>query len=286
MSQPAAHTANPAGLSWDPEDPHHNTQHSHHVISWQTLLLVLLALLFCTALTVGVYNLEAWIESSFEVHIPRWVNVFGAMSIAIVKAALVCAFFMQLRYDKALNTFALLFCLLGVGLFLTFSMIDLNTRDVVADFKSGEVVVGGTGVGLSTPARDERFDARVSPYVNTGGEDIVDFRREQGIANFFESEHGKHYAHDPAYAGDPEKAFWQYYYSTHGEHPHQHPGDTKDFFASLGFAHHDTVSTANKSIPRHGLTSGLFDEVGPAGHAGNAHGGAEHGDEDHEDAGH
>lgn len=285
MSQPAAHAQNPASLSWDPEDPHHNTQHSHHVISWQMLLLVLLALLFCTVLTVGVYNLEAWIESSFNVHIPRWVNVFGAMSIAIVKATLVCAFFMQLRYDKALNTFALLFCLLGVGLFLTFTMIDLNTRDAVEDFKSGELVVGGTGVGLDTPARDERFESRVSPYISTGGEDIVNFRREQAIANYFATEDGAHYAHDPAYEGNPAKAFWHHYYSTHGEHPHHHPGDTENYFASLGFDHSDARSTANKSVPRHGHTPGLFDEVEPTGHGG-GHAQPAHGSEAVADDGH
>lgn len=282
MSQPASNTNE---LSWNPEDPHGSNTHEHHVISWQMLLGVLIALLFCTLLTVGVYNLETWVEKAFGVHIPKWVNVFGAMSIATIKAALVCAYFMQLRYDKALNTFALLFCLLGVGLFLTFSMIDLGSRDAVDEFKAGEKVVGGTGTGLDTPARDDRFDLRLSPYISTGGQDIVDFRREQAIANYFETEDGAHYAHDPAYEGNPAKAFWHHYYATHGEHPHRHPGDTENYFASLGFDHDDSRSTANRSIPRHGHTPGLFDEVEPTDHAG-AHHGSSHEDDDHADDGH
>ncbi len=135
MSQPAATHQE---LDWNPEDPHNSTMHEHHVISWQMLLLVLIALLACTALTVGIYNFETWVEQAFGIHIPKWVNVFGAMSIATIKATLVCAYFMQLRYDKALNTFALLFCLLGVGLFLTFTMIDLISRDTIYKFKAEE----------------------------------------------------------------------------------------------------------------------------------------------------
>jgi caa(3)-type oxidase subunit IV len=234
MSQ---HAAPSNDLDWNPEDPHGSIQHEHHIISWQILLLILLILLGCTALTVGVYNLETWVENAFGVHIPKWVNVFGAMSIASIKAVLVCAFFMQLKYDKALNTFAMLFCLLGVGLFLTFSMIDLNTRHYVHEFKTEVRSIGGTGSGLDTQARDENFSTRVSPYIATGGIGIVDFRRQEAIENYFNTEDGSHYAHDPAYEGNPEKAFWHHYYSTHGENPHHHNYDTEDYFTSLGFSH-------------------------------------------------
>ncbi|MBL4590834.1 MAG: cytochrome C oxidase subunit IV family protein [Phycisphaerales bacterium] len=259
MSQ---HAAPSSELSWDPENPHGSTSHEHHVVSWQILLLVLLALLGCTALTVGVYNLESWIESAFEISIPRWINVFGAMSIATVKAVLVCAFFMQLRYDKALNTFALLFCLVGVGLYMTFILIDLNTRGTIYEFKVGEKIVGGTGVGLNTPGIDDRFNSRLSPHISTGGVGIVAYARLTGNAK---------YPGLNTYRLDdsPDEAvFWKKFYAGHATR--RDNLDEFNYFESLGFATHGDPkqSTANLSIPRYGLTAGLFDEVAPQEHAG------------------
>ncbi len=268
MSQNAATSSESSELGWNPEDPHGSIQHEHHIISWQILLLVLLALLGFTALTLGVYNLEAWIEDAFGIHIPRWINVIGAMSIATLKALLVCAFFMQLRYDKALNTFAMLFCLFCVALFLAITMIDIGTRGAVHDYRAPSAVAGGTGVGLDAPPRDEDFSIRLSPYIATGGMSIVDFRRQEAIDGFFDTEKGKKYAHKPAYEGNPEKAWWHAYYTKYSEYGYQHPFDTQNYFTSLGFAPDEGRSTANRSIPRHGLTAGLFDEVAPADHAG------------------
>ncbi len=279
MSQNAADTHD---LSWNPEDPHGSTMHAHHVISWQVLLLVLLALLACTALTVGVYNLETWIETAFEVRIPKWVNVFGAMSIATIKAVLVCAFFMQLKYDKALNTFALLFCLLGVGLFLTFSMIDLNTRDTIHAYKGVEKTVGGTGSGLNTPAVDERFNSRLSPHISTGNAGIVEYARLNGNAN-----HKGLNAYRENDSLD-EADFWTHFYGSHATHRDRL--DEHNYFESLGYAHHlegSKHSTANLSVPRYGVTPGLFDDVAPQEHAGGhaASSGSEHDDGGHESTG-
>ena len=180
---------------------HEEHAHGHPVVSWQVQLGVLLVLLFFTFTTVLFYNAESWVESAFEIHLPWWVNVVGAMSIATVKALLVCMFFMGLRYDKALNSFALLFCLFCVGLFLGITMIDLETRDRVYTWKEGEVAVGGTGSGLDTPSIDARFDSSPAPSFNTAGLSIVDFRRQQGLED----------------AGS-ELAFWTAHYHHHAEH--------------------------------------------------------------------
>jgi hypothetical protein len=76
------------------------------------------------------------------------------MSIAVVKSLLVMAYFMQLRYDNPINTVAMLFCFFALGLFLMFTGLDLFTRGWVYDFKSGPVVAGGTGKGV-TGANDQ-----------------------------------------------------------------------------------------------------------------------------------
>jgi len=253
MSHAAQHDAS-AELGWNPEDPHgtNNHAHGHVVVGWKLQLGVLLALLFFTALTVGFYNAEKWAEDAFLIVLPNWVNIVGAMTIASIKATLVCMYFMQLRYDKPLNTFALLFCLFGVGLFLFFSMLDLSTRGWVTDYKFGEVTdsqgngPGGTGVGLGTGAVDPDFSARVSPRVETGGKNLVTFRREEAIAKFLEE-----------HPGQVEGDWWAHEYALQ-KHPHRHPADTENYFAQYGFDHSGPdLSSADRQIVRHGRTNAL-----------------------------
>lgn len=246
---------------------HEEHAHGHPVVSWQTQLGVLLVLLFFTFTTVLFYNAESWVEHAFDIHLPGWVNIIGAMSIATVKALLVCMYFMGLRYDKALNTFALLFCLFCVGLFLVFSMIDLESRDRVDPWKKGEIILGGSGKALDTPAVDERFSVRPSPHINTQGLSIVEFRRQEGLE-----------------AAASEAEFWETHYHHHAEH--RHTADVNNYFAKLGYDHHESISDANHSIPRHGLTPGLFDAVDPA-ETHNSHGdGHETSETEHADDGH
>ncbi len=225
--------------------PHEEHAHGHPVVSWQIQLGVLLVLLFFTFTTVLFYNAESWVEHAFDIHLPWWVNVIGAMSIATVKAILVCMYFMGLRYDKALNSFALLFCLFCVGLFLGISMIDLETRDRVYGWKEGEVTVGGTGKGLDTPPVDARFDSSPAPSFNTAGVGIVEYRRAQKF-----EEKGS------------EEAYWKYYYNK-GHADHQHAADIHNFYAQLGYDHHVDLPDANHAVPRTGLTPGLFSAVDP-----------------------
>lgn len=247
MSHAAEHNSD---LGWNPEDPHGTNAHAHGhvVVGWKLQLGVLAALLFFTALTVGFYNAEKWAEAAFLIKLPLWVNIVGAMSIASIKATLVCAYFMQLRYDKPLNTFALLFCLFAVGLFLFFSSIDLATRGWVTDYKFGEVPegVGGTGVGLEVQARDPRFDARVSPRVQTGLKNLVDTRRAEYQKKWME----KH-------PGATDKDWWAYYYG-HVKHPHRQRDDTENYFAQLGYADDtEELSTSDKQVIRTGRSNAL-----------------------------
>lgn len=258
----AAHAHDTHDTGWNQQDPHgiHGDAHAHGhvVVGWKLQLGVLAALLFFTALTVAFYNAEQWAEAAFNIHLPGWVNVVGAMTIATIKATLVCMYFMQLRYDKALNTFALLFCLFAVGLFVFFCIIDLSTRGRVNDFKFGEVTDGGTGIGLSAQPRDPNFNARVSPRIETLGTNIADFRRAEYMTAWIAKRPGK-----------TEIDFWAYWYSHAGARVGRHPADTENFFTQLGLDRDpEAVSDANRSVPRHGR-SGALDLNPAAPRAGN-----------------
>jgi len=256
MSQdtPAA----PTNLGWDPTDPHginpHDDAHEgHFVANWKMQVIILAILLFFTALTVGFYNLEQWIETAFEITLPKWINIVGAMSIAVIKAVLVAAFFMQLKYDKALNTFVMLFCLFCVTLFLGFSMIDLGSRHLIDPEKKPPIQAGGTGVGLDAAPADENFAVKVGPKVNTTGLSLVHHARLNGN----DKKHGLLYYREH----DDEATFWDHFYEGHAHHRDEL--DEHNFFEQLGFGHHATASNANASHPRHGLTPGLFSDVEP-----------------------
>ena len=131
-------------------DPHgfhaHDAHKGHVIISGFTLVAVLTVLLFFTILTVFASRGEVWIAETFEIGIPQWVNVAIAMSIAVIKASLVCMYFMQLKYDNKLNTVIFLFCLFAAALFLGLTAIDLGQRDTIYDWKSGSIVPGGRPV--------------------------------------------------------------------------------------------------------------------------------------------
>jgi len=239
--------------------------HEHFIANWKMQVGILAALLFLTALTVGFYNLEQWVETAFEITLPKWINIAGAMLIATVKAILVAAFFMQLKYDKALNTFVLLFCLFCVALFLTFSMIDLGSRDWIDPVKAPAISAGGTGAGLDAVSADEEFSVLLTDKFNTGGLSLVQYARLHGN----DKEHGLLYYREH----DNEVTFWEHFYAGHAEH--RDSMDEHNFFEQLGFGHHEQTSTANESHPRHGLTPGLFSDVPAAesDHSGGSHAG-------------
>lgn len=127
----------------------HDESHSHVIVGPGTLRTILVFLLFFTVLTVAFAELEVYIEHSMGILLPWWVNVIGAMAIAVVKSILVMAYFMQLKYDNPLNTLVMLFCFFALGLFLMFTGLDLFSRGLVYDFKSGPVIAGGTGAGVA-----------------------------------------------------------------------------------------------------------------------------------------
>jgi len=104
------------------ENTHH---HEHHISSTATLWQVAIALFILTFLTVAVTY----------VYIPEPLNLVVAIGIAVLKAGLVAAFFMNLYWDVKFNTMLLL---AGVAFFvLMFGITLLDTlyrNDVVPSF--------------------------------------------------------------------------------------------------------------------------------------------------------
>lgn len=90
-----------------------NEQIHSHVSSPAQLIAVFTVLLSLTALTVSA---STWQVGRFDV----WI----ALGIAGVKATLVAAYFMHLRYDKPINALMLIFSLGVVVLFLGVTLAD------------------------------------------------------------------------------------------------------------------------------------------------------------------
>ena len=93
--------------------PHHPSTSTEHVSSPQQLLTIFGLLLLLTGLTVAA---STWPVGEWDV----WI----ALSIAGVKAGLVAAYFMHLRYDHPTNTLLLLFSIAVVVLFLGLTVSD------------------------------------------------------------------------------------------------------------------------------------------------------------------
>lgn len=99
-------------------DEHHGLAHSMPI---STLLTVYGALLFLTWLTVSTSAAESPLSLGLEL---GSAEVIVAMAIASVKATLVGAYFMHLRYDKPLNAILCTFSLVFVALFIVLTVSD------------------------------------------------------------------------------------------------------------------------------------------------------------------
>jgi caa(3)-type oxidase subunit IV len=198
--------------AYDPIDPHgfhaHDHGHGHVVVPWQTLLLVLLTLLVFTGLTIFQAQAEKFAAYEWGWQFPHWVNIVLAMSIAVVKGALVVLFFMQLRYDNGLNAILFLFTLFAVWLFLMFTMIDLSGRSSITPWRGGEVVAGGTSAGL----RDPKYAGGSGAIVQKARQDYI---AVHGQAAY--DEHMAEHAHHGAYA--PAASTKDHARPTHGLTP-------------------------------------------------------------------
>lgn len=279
----------PSGFDWnDPHAFHHDAEghaddHGHgHITSWQKLLFILFVLLFLTALTVAAATAEAW-AVGMGVNITHFWNVVIALTIALVKATLVCMYFMHLKHDNPLNTMILLTTLFVFGLFLVLTGIDVHERGRINPFKADYNNAGGTGVGMVAGG-------------GSLGDNITTIRKKQEIerrAAAIAQQHGRDEANDEDKAAAGIDFWGEFYHHKledhHGEIPYRHIDDVNDVHADWLAHHIDThgepaESDGDRSRPRHGLTPGLFDAHAPHGGGHDAgHGENQHGNEDDHD---
>lgn len=125
MAYESAHALHPDANPADPLSKAHDLAHSHdprdmqaehhiHIVSVKLLAIVFACLLFLTAATYLVTLQDFGYQ----------VNLIIAITIAVIKAVLVCLYFMHLRWDNPFNTLCLLTAILFVGLFIVIASLD------------------------------------------------------------------------------------------------------------------------------------------------------------------
>lgn len=97
-----------------------NDPHAHHgmahAVSPAILLGVFAALMVLTIITVAVTQIDLGYQT----------NLIIALGIAVVKAVLVIAYFMHLRYDSPMYTVLVSLCLVFIAVFISFTIIDTH----------------------------------------------------------------------------------------------------------------------------------------------------------------
>lgn len=106
----ASQTAAPAAEHQAGGHEHHGLA---HISPWQTLVTVWAVLMVLTILTV----MATWVDLGT-------LNIWIALTIAVLKGSLVVMYFMHLKYDSPFNGFIFCFSLAFVAIFLGFVMID------------------------------------------------------------------------------------------------------------------------------------------------------------------
>ena len=91
-----------------------------HISPMSLYIKVFGALLVLTALTYGVSYMDLG-NASLTV----------AMAVAVVKASLVCMYFMHLKYDDRFNVFVFMSSVLFVAIFFAITIFDLVSRDAI-----------------------------------------------------------------------------------------------------------------------------------------------------------
>ena len=104
-----------------PETEHAEDAEHHgvgHVVPAKYLFATCAALLVLTMLTVAAAQVD------FTKYGLPEMNIVVALAIAVVKASLVCLFFMHLFWDRPINAYIIIVALAFVGIFIAFAMTD------------------------------------------------------------------------------------------------------------------------------------------------------------------
>jgi cytochrome c oxidase subunit 4 len=92
-----------------------------HVISPVVLITVFALLMLLTLVTVGITQFDFGYK----------INLIVALAIAVVKATLVIAYFMHLRYDSLFYTAIVGMCMVFIGVFIVTTVIDTEQNQPI-----------------------------------------------------------------------------------------------------------------------------------------------------------
>ena len=93
------------------------TEHTHEPVPYRTFILIWVALLILTAVTVGVSR----------IHLGA-LNIWVALSVASIKSSLVIFVFMHLRQESKLFKIGLLVMLSILAIFIGLTFFDVLYR--------------------------------------------------------------------------------------------------------------------------------------------------------------
>ena len=125
-----------------PEDFH---EVHEHISPISLYIKVFGALLVLTAITYAVSYMSLGNAS-----------LFVAMLVAVIKASLVCMYFMHLKYDDKFNVFVFVSSLLFVSIFFTFTIFDLTSRpEINEEQRTFFRMQHGEQFGFQPPAKPE-----------------------------------------------------------------------------------------------------------------------------------
>jgi cytochrome c oxidase subunit 4 len=168
--------------------------HGHHATPFWTMFIVFALLLFLTVITVFQSRIPTEI-------MPETMHILAAVGIAAIKAVLVAAFFMHLKYDKPMNTVVLSATIFAVILFIGFSALDLGSRDVVERKEAGDIYVGGNLKLYAGSISPDKMGPN-HPLVAKPDAGIVGAAHKADAAHAGNEGHGEAAGADHAPAGD------------------------------------------------------------------------------------
>lgn len=97
------------------------SEETHEPVPYRTFILVWVALIILTGVTVGVAQLDFGA-----------INIWIALSVASVKSTLVLLIFMHLRQESMLFKIGLLAMLVILVIFIGFTFTDVLYREVIS----------------------------------------------------------------------------------------------------------------------------------------------------------
>ncbi|HRP63566.1 MAG TPA: cytochrome C oxidase subunit IV family protein [Phycisphaerales bacterium] len=134
---------------------HSNEDAGHHgvghIVSPKILIANTIALLVLTVITVAVAKIDFM---EYNIH---ELNMIVALGVAVVKASLVCLFFMHLYWDRPFNGFVLVGSIAFVALFMVLAMMDTS------EYRSDIVPGDSRGVVERINAAEQRYAPGSTP---------------------------------------------------------------------------------------------------------------------------